>query len=378
MLYLLALGYIFLGISLISDLFMGAIEIVASQTTSLRVLDRTTGHYQKLEGMVWNPTVANLSLMALGSSAPEIMLSVIETITHLGRQPGELGPSTIVGSAAFNLLVITAISILSIPTGTTKKISDVGVFAVTTCSSIMAYIWLYVILVVTSSDQIALWEALGTLLLFFILILLSYAADKVNGFKMKEEENEKREPKLTPNDFFHLLTIQKGGTSPGDDASPKWGGSSPGNATERELQPPEENWTQLLRKNTMQEVLKETFNVDSLEEIGEETIHKLVTPVSNKLIPRLAYRMGVGNALAGRKKHFVMKDTDGASRVLGLHHAFCVFGYYIYYIYIYRCPKYSVVESEGKVIVDVNRTKYCKTPVVQLFIIYIYNYLYMV
>lgn len=29
---------------------------------------------------VWNPTVANLTLMALGSSAPEILLSCIETI----------------------------------------------------------------------------------------------------------------------------------------------------------------------------------------------------------------------------------------------------------------------------------------------------------
>lgn len=29
---------------------------------------------------VWNPTVANLTLMALGSSAPEIMLNVIETL----------------------------------------------------------------------------------------------------------------------------------------------------------------------------------------------------------------------------------------------------------------------------------------------------------
>lgn len=29
---------------------------------------------------VWNPTVANLTLMALGSSAPEILLNVIETI----------------------------------------------------------------------------------------------------------------------------------------------------------------------------------------------------------------------------------------------------------------------------------------------------------
>lgn len=32
------------------------------------------------EVYVWNPTVANLTLMALGSSAPEILLSIIEIV----------------------------------------------------------------------------------------------------------------------------------------------------------------------------------------------------------------------------------------------------------------------------------------------------------
>lgn len=55
--------------------------------------------------------MANLTLLALGSSAPEILLNVIETVQALGSTPGELGPSTIVGSAAFNLLIISAVSI---------------------------------------------------------------------------------------------------------------------------------------------------------------------------------------------------------------------------------------------------------------------------
>ena len=52
--------------------------------------------------------------MALGSSAPEILLNVIETVSTLGQKAGELGPSTIVGSAAFNFLVISGISIYSV------------------------------------------------------------------------------------------------------------------------------------------------------------------------------------------------------------------------------------------------------------------------
>lgn len=81
--------------------------------------------------------------MALGSSAPEIMLACIETIMLLEAAPGELGPSTIVGSAAFNLLIITAVSIISVGE-TPKKIDDVGVFIVTAFASSFAYIWLYI------------------------------------------------------------------------------------------------------------------------------------------------------------------------------------------------------------------------------------------
>lgn len=104
----------------------------------------------------WNPTVANLTLMALGSSAPEILLSCIETMSGLNKCPGELGASTIVGSAAFNLLVISGVSIYAVteddhdelnadpycPKGV-KKINDMGVFFITSTSSLWAYIWLF-------------------------------------------------------------------------------------------------------------------------------------------------------------------------------------------------------------------------------------------
>ena len=40
---------------------------------------------------VWNPTVANLTLMALGSSAPEILLSLTDTIGAKKFYAGALG-----------------------------------------------------------------------------------------------------------------------------------------------------------------------------------------------------------------------------------------------------------------------------------------------
>ena len=66
----------FVGIAIGSDVFMGAIEAVTSAETKKTI---TMGGRKETRTIpVWNATVANLTLMALGSSAPEILLSVIE------------------------------------------------------------------------------------------------------------------------------------------------------------------------------------------------------------------------------------------------------------------------------------------------------------
>lgn len=167
-------------------------------------LDPYTNDYVSTKVNVWNPTVANLTLMALGSSAPEILLNVIETVQTLGEKPGELGPSTIVGSAAFNFLIITGISIYSVNEQNdmrskqeidasntvrgVKKVNDTGVFAITTVWSIIAYIWLYVVLADSYVDD---WEAFLTLGFFFILIIMAYTADCLR--RKREEKREAEE-----------------------------------------------------------------------------------------------------------------------------------------------------------------------------------------
>jgi len=136
------------------------------------------GNDRVINALVWNETVANLTLMALGSSAPEILLSVIETVTTLNSEPGELGPSTIVGSAAFNLLFISGVCIIGVPSPSVKKILNVGVFATTTLFSIFAYIWLFIVLTVWTKDLITVLEAVLTLVFFLLLIIISYIFDR--------------------------------------------------------------------------------------------------------------------------------------------------------------------------------------------------------
>lgn len=124
--------------------------------------------------------------MALGSSAPEILLSVIEVSASGSPAPapevaggsdwasspqvcghdfqaGALGPSTIVGSAAFNMFVIIAICVYVVPDGETRKIKHLRVFFVTAAWSIFAYIWLYLILSVFSPGEVAVRSGLASI-----------------------------------------------------------------------------------------------------------------------------------------------------------------------------------------------------------------------
>ncbi|XP_030575319.1 sodium/calcium exchanger 3 isoform X3 [Archocentrus centrarchus] len=174
--YFVALIYMFLGVSIIADRFMAAIEVITSQEREI-VIKRPNGETTTTTIRVWNETVSNLTLMALGSSAPEILLSVIEVCGH-DFKSGELGPSTIVGSAAFNMFVIIGLCVSVIPQGEVRKVKHLRVFFVTAGWSIFAYIWLYMILAVFSPNEVQVWEGLVTLAFFPICVLLAWVADR--------------------------------------------------------------------------------------------------------------------------------------------------------------------------------------------------------
>ena len=56
----------FLGISIIADIFMCAIEKITSKTRKIHIATGEDGQPDVIEVPVWNGTVANLTLMALG------------------------------------------------------------------------------------------------------------------------------------------------------------------------------------------------------------------------------------------------------------------------------------------------------------------------
>lgn len=155
---------------------MAAIEVITSQEKEITIKDKSSGKKHIITVKIWNETVANLSLMALGSSAPEILLSVIEIIGR-GFSAGELGPSTIVGSAAFNLFMITAVCVSVLPTGEVRRIRHLNVFFFTATCSVFAYVWMYVILSVSSPGVIDIWEGVITLICFPGMVGVAWMID---------------------------------------------------------------------------------------------------------------------------------------------------------------------------------------------------------
>ncbi|XP_077191955.1 sodium/calcium exchanger 1 isoform X4 [Paroedura picta] len=174
--YFVAMVYMFLGVSIIADRFMSSIEVITSQEREITI-KKPNGETTKTTVRVWNETVSNLTLMALGSSAPEILLSVIEVCGH-GFNAGDLGPSTIVGSAAFNMFVIIALCVHVVPDGEIRKIKHLRVFFVTAAWSIFAYTWLYLILSVISPGVVEVWEGLLTFFFFPICVVFAWVADR--------------------------------------------------------------------------------------------------------------------------------------------------------------------------------------------------------
>lgn len=174
--YFVALAYMFLGVSIIADRFMASIEVITSQEREITI-KKPNGETTTTTVRIWNETVSNLTLMALGSSAPEILLSVIEIIGHK-FDAGTLGPSTIVGSAAFNMFVIIGLCVYVVPDGETRKVKHLRVFFVTATWSIFAYIWLYLILSVITPGVVQVWEGLLTFLFFPICVVFAWVADR--------------------------------------------------------------------------------------------------------------------------------------------------------------------------------------------------------
>jgi len=198
-LYVVSLLWCFVGVSVLADAFMAGIEAITSWTSKKQVprihvstgrpVNDNTGKQivDTVETPVWNEKVACLTLFALGSSAPEILIACLGCAPEFFEDA--LGPGTVVGSATFNLYVITGLCMCALEVGETRKIEGLTVHAIQAVTSLFAYIWLAICL---GDDVVEIWEAFLTFLFFPILVFVVYAADRnwFMGSKVSPEEEQ--------------------------------------------------------------------------------------------------------------------------------------------------------------------------------------------
>lgn len=198
-LYFLAVAYCFIGLSAITGRFFRSMENVVKQTRKVVEIDPYTKAETVRYEKVWNYTIADISLLAFGTSFPQISLATIDAIRNLGNlYAGGLGPGTLVGSAAFDLFPIHAVCVVVPKAGELKKISDLGVWLVELFWSFWAYIWLYIILEVWTPNVVTLWEAALTVLQYGLLLLHAYAQDKRWPYVSLPLEKAKRPDEWVP------------------------------------------------------------------------------------------------------------------------------------------------------------------------------------
>lgn len=173
--YLFVLLWSFQGVGIICDEFMAAIEKISSRRS--KWITNRAGQKVKIRLTIWNGTLANLSLMALGSSAPEILLSTVELCSQRFFA-GSLGPQTVVGSASFNLFCISSVCISAIPHMDVRKIQKFQVFIFTCSASVLAYLWMLVVLSGITPNRVDIWEGVVTLLFFFVFLGMAFSLDK--------------------------------------------------------------------------------------------------------------------------------------------------------------------------------------------------------
>lgn len=84
-LYFTALAYCFIGLSAITARFFRSMEHVVKHTRTVEEIDHSTNTMVVKHNKVWNYTIADISLLAFGTSFPQISLATIDAIRNLGE-----------------------------------------------------------------------------------------------------------------------------------------------------------------------------------------------------------------------------------------------------------------------------------------------------
>lgn len=189
-------------------------------------------------------------------------------------------------------------------------------FIITSTASVLAYIWLLIVLEGWTPGEVSIYEAILTFAMFWILLACAFIADKIR---------QKREDKNSLASVRLIRAIMEGTEGQGleNDAD-----SDSGNAKHKELQ----------------KYLKEAFGKDNIKDIDQHQVEELMKPKS-VVSERIQYRKSLGNMISGKQKVTVKKgekqleELKTANDEFQAHELNPRIGF--------RCLHYSVTESIG-------------------------------
>ena len=151
-----------------------------------------------------------------------------------------------------------------------KKIGKTKVFAVTTVFSVLAYVWMYIVL---KDEIVEPYEAWVTLALFPVLIIMALIADKLSSSAEKIDPAATL-PVMNTLEFIEVLKNEQ----PEDQMAP----------------------AELQRKSTLKTFLKTEMGTDNINEVNLAQLKEKVE--GNVPVKKGEYRKAFGSQLQGKKK----------------------------------------------------------------------------
>lgn len=200
-------------------------------------------------------------------------------------------------------------------------------FGITGVASMIAYLWMFIVLQINTPDYVDLWEAIVTLVAFVVLVLLAYCADIYNARKMKRAKS--KEDLARQVDHRHLRDLA-------NIHSPKSlielaQGLFKGQQFEKgkTLQESQER---------VQKLFMSVMQVDSLEGCSMDDYLNALQPESP--LERIAFRLQVAKYTTN-KKDFMRLEKGTVGQIENQHAAATVLNEYVGF----KCLHYSVAES---------------------------------
>lgn len=158
-------GYYGLILWSLIAMYLMAGQFVICEEYFVPILARLGGRWKMAED------VQGATLLAVGSSSPELFTAVLGAVLYPDDNPG---PSTNVGSAIFNLCIIIGLSALYAPRVATLEMVP---FLRDTISYLIGLAMLYVFYMVVTPGEMELWEASALTGWWVVYALMVYFTD---------------------------------------------------------------------------------------------------------------------------------------------------------------------------------------------------------